>query len=395
MTHDSLVSEGLTKVARPDISSRPTPFLIGTLVHMLSASEKHLGKQSVKFSRIALVCFAICGALSARAQESIGDFSISGIFLEPTFTYNEPNRGHFDIGRSFLAATWTRDQELSATVKVGTKNLVGLPIRYGPEPIDELGLIEACAQLDSPFGRIRAGLVPVPFGIEGGDAEERLRFPRSLVFQRRVINLRDHGVSYRIGYQGFFNDWAVHNGESGSDLDNEAWFTGRWGWQGGRFVRAGISGSAGATTRLSTNPTGTNTELLAGMNPDERARIRIANMFVEWEVSKFHVDFEATAGDTTQDSGVRKLRATHLDLEYLPNESVSWLGRYDRLDPSELPNDRVDEATLGIAYRSRYENSVLYFLATRQTLENVEEGIHRFQLVWRLTPSANSFRSAL
>jgi hypothetical protein len=126
------------------------------------------------------------------AQESLGSLAVSGLFLEPTFVYYEPSQGSFEAGRSFLAISWTREPNLSAVLKVGSRSLIGTPARYGPAPVDQLALIEGYAQLDMIAGTIRGGLVPIEWSLEGGDTEERLRFPRSLLFENRAINLRDY-----------------------------------------------------------------------------------------------------------------------------------------------------------------------------------------------------------
>ncbi|MEK7356931.1 MAG: hypothetical protein AAB250_10805 [Bdellovibrionota bacterium] len=350
--------------------------------------------------RSALMIFAgliaLCAVSPVRAAETLGDIGVSGLLLEPSFRFEEPRRGQFDVGRSYLAVTWTRDPSVSASIKLGSRSLIGKPARYGPAATDDIAVIEAYAQLESAFGRIRAGLVPLPYGWEGGDSEHRLSLPRSQLFRNRIVNIRDHGVSYHVGFEGYFSDWAIHNGEGGPDLDNDMWFTLRSGWEGARFLRLGLSGTTGSTNAASTNLTpATWTSADAGLSIGERAKIRIANAFLNWEVNPIEVTLEATAGNTFQDSGDRELRAVHLDLNFVPNESVSWLTRYDIFDPSTAPNDRSDEYTLGLAWKGKYRNSVLYVLGSKQVLENVPLNVHKAEIIWRMTPSANSFRSPL
>ncbi|HVK61358.1 MAG TPA: hypothetical protein VM432_07400 [Bdellovibrionales bacterium] len=333
-------------------------------------------------------------ALRAEA-ENLGELTLSGLLIEPAFTLDEPKRGHFDIGRSFIAASWIRDEMISAKMKLGSKSLIGQPARYGPGPTDELGLIEAYGQADTSFGMLRAGLVPIQYGLEGGDIEEQLRFPRSFIYSKRIVNLRDHGVSYHIDNKGFFTDFAVHNGEGGPDLDNEIWVTGRWGWQSPRAIRMGFSGTTGGTTPLSTDPDGTSSSTEAGLNVDESSRIRIANAFLSWRFDPFLFETEASGGDVIQDSGVEKIRGIRGDFEYRSSDRFSWLVRYDSYDPSDSPKDREIEYTAGWAWRSKYENSVLYIFGSKVVQENVEQDTHRLQILWRLTPTASGFGTRL
>jgi hypothetical protein len=330
------------------------------------------------------------------AQESLGSLAVSGLFLEPTFVYYEPSQGSFEAGRSFLAISWTREPNLSAVLKVGSRSLIGTPARYGPAPVDQLALIEGYAQLDMIAGTIRGGLVPIEWSLEGGDTEERLRFPRSLLFENRAINLRDYGVSYHLSTGGFFSDWAIHNGEGGTDLDNRMWFTFRAGFQNGRALKVGISGSTGSTTPLSTNVAiPTTTVTTAGYDVTHSAKIRLANAFGEFNWERLTGSFEVTGGDVQQDSGSNRLRAGHVDLDYDLSDKWSLLARYDQFDPTSADNDSVHDMMAGVALKSVYENSVLYLFGSQRKYEGQPNDIHRVLLIWRMTPLANSFRSPL
>jgi hypothetical protein len=137
------------------------------------------------------------GRVNAQADEGLGRLEISDLLLQPTFTAGEQHKGAFTLESSYLAATWTHSRTISAVFKIGSTDLIGAPARYGPVPAATLGFLEAYAQSDSDFGRARFGMIPIPFGLEGGDAERRLRFPRSFLFQARYVNIRDNGFSYR------------------------------------------------------------------------------------------------------------------------------------------------------------------------------------------------------
>ena len=328
--------------------------------------------------------------------ESLGKLELSDLLIEPVFQLNEPKLASFGLGNSYLAAIWKRDNALSAEIKVGSRDLLGRPRRYGLATDNELALVEAYAQYDSVYGRIRAGLIPIAFSSQGGDAEARLSLTRSLLFRNRQVNLRDYGLSYRLTNEGFFSDWAIHNGEGGRDLDNETWFTARWGYEGGRFFRAGVSGSAGRTSPSSTNPLGVSSSVDAGLDVDEIARIRIANFFFDWESAPVRIEFQATGGDTRQGDDISKFRTLNADFIIAAGESLSWILRYDTFDPkTDAGGDLVTEATAGLAWRTRYDNSVLYLLGTKRWLQDTSSERHALLVMWRVTPSAVGYRTAL
>jgi hypothetical protein len=353
---------------------------------------------------LTLVVLVGLVSVSAQASELLGDLAVSGIFLEPSFTYSDNHQGSFQPGNSFIAATWTRDSEISAVLKVGSRSLINQPARYGSTDGSQIAMIEAYGQMATSYGRVRAGMIPIPFGVEGGDAEERLRFPRSQVFSRGLIGLRDQGLSYHISNAGYFSDWAIHNGEGGPDLDNELWFTMRMGWQGGRFFRLGISGQTGRTNPSSTDPGALvpppYTINQAGMDQTKASKVRLANLFLDWEDDPTRLEFEMTTGDTIQDDDgggtlTYGVRAAHLDYEYLRRDQWSALARIDTYDPNISAAQRTDQYTVGLSLKSKYETSALYFFVTDTLQENVPGNVYSFQLIWRMTPAANSYFAPL
>lgn len=333
----------------------------------------------------------------SKADETLGQLSVSSVFLEPQFVYSEPSHGAFEVGKSFLAVEWNREPSLSAVLKVGSRSLIGTPARYGPAPIDQLALIEGYAQLDTEIGSIRGGLVPIEYSLEGGDTEERLRFPRSLLYDYRFVNLRDYGASYHMSTGGFYSDWAVHNGEGGTDFDNRMWFTFRAGFQNGRSFKLGLSGSTGSTTPSSTARAGVTLPTLvqAGFDPTQAAKVRLANLFSEGTWERLTVTLEATLGSAQQDSVTQQLKAGHIDADYNFSDTWSLLARYDLLDPTSASNDRIENVMAGVALKSIYENSVLYLFGSRLRTEGDANDTHRILLIWRMTPFANAFRSPL
>lgn len=343
----------------------------------------------------------ILTAGSARAQdtapaESLGRLEVADIFLEPTYGYREfGHAGSFDLGTSYMAIGWTRDAMISSVLKLGAPSLIGRPARFATTVTSEsVAVFEGYIQVNTDYGRVRFGMIPIPFGLEGGDVERHLSFPRSQLFQARYLVLRDYGFGYHIANEGFFSDWALHNGEGGSDLDNEIWFTARLGWQSHRSFRLGFSGSTGRSNQLSTDPQNLGNSKLpaAWIDVDQPARYRIVNLFVEVLAKPLHFETEATAGEAVQGESVIKTRALHADLEVdLGKGPVRALARYDLMSPrNDVAGNQVFEYSAGLAWHSRYDNSVLSLIGTKKVVENVSQDDHRVLVVWRVTPVAGA-----
>lgn len=344
-----------------------------------------------KLLLLVLTSLLIFAPAVSTAQEKIGTLSVSDLYLEPRFLYQEGESGGFSAGNSLVSFSWIRDEVISATVTAGTRELVNRPRRFIVESEDELTLAEAYIEARSTLGTFRFGRVPIPFGTEGGRAESNLKFRRSLLFRDGWIGLRDQGLSYTIEHRNFFNEWAIHNGESGEDLDNQTWFTGRWGWTNDK-IYTGFSGSTGRTTPASTQDvTGSRTFADAGLNPDISSRLRFANVFFEWDYKVFSFEIEGTMGDVRQASQSATLTAAHADFQYRIKKNFSVLGRYDILEPSnKVAEDKIEESTFGLAYRGWYETSTLYLFASRVREQGNDDSNHQVLLIWRLSPLATS-----
>jgi hypothetical protein len=326
----------------------------------------------------------------ARAEQ-IGEMRFSDFLLEPSFQYNEGRRGSFSPGNSYLAGDWHRDSALSARLKVGSRDLLGVPAVYAstafvsalPAQANTPALVEAFGQVETTYGRFRMGLIPIAFSLDGGDSEARLRFPRSLFFENRLVALRDVGLSYHIDNEGFFSDWAVHNGEAGADLDNELWFTARWGYRSGHDLQVGFSGSTGRTSPLATAPSGLTLS----------SKTRLANFFFAMQSQKLSFEFEGATGEVRTDAALKRLRSGHVDVDLEVESQALILARYDFYDPDVGVNgDQTQMASLGLAFRSKYETSSFYLIGSKVWREGVPQAIHQGMVIWRLTPVANPRR---
>jgi hypothetical protein len=174
------------------------------------------------------------------------------------------------------------------------------------------------------------------------------------------------------------------------------WFTARWGWQDGERFRIGVSGSTGSTSVKSTNPLGNSSSTLAGLDVNRGARVRVANGFLEWDLKPVKISMEANAGDTRQGDDVIKFRESHADLEIKGGSHTLYLVRYDTMDPrSDVSGDQLTDISAGVAWRSEYDNSVIYLLGTKRIQQDVNQDQHKAMIYWQITPIAQTSQSAL
>jgi len=329
-------------------------------------------------------------------QERLGKVYLSDLFLSPRFDYTEPKSGSFLLGNSYVAADWTRGELISGHFAYGTKSLIGVPSRYGVVNGEEFAIIEGYVQIESEWGRFRLGLQPIPFGLESGINEANLRFERSLLYQRGTMGIRDIGLGYSVSSAGFFNDWLVHNGEGGDDLDSQMWFTTRIGYHK-KFFTGGVSAQTGQTNPLSTDPNGNlistpgGSLQATGINIDEGAKYRYFNLFFAYRSKDLETGFEVTTGDVFQSQFSSHPNTGHFDV-FLPfKESWGALFRYDYYDPKDGSDPTNQQYTIGACYRSRYETSSVYLYGSLVVMPAPLNDVHQILLVWRVSPFAQKY----
>ncbi len=329
-------------------------------------------------------------------QERLGKVYLSDIFLSPRFNYAEPKSGSFMPGNSYLAGDWTRGDAISGHLAFGTKSLIGVPARYGIVNDQDFVLVEGYAQIVSNYGRFRLGLQPIPFGMETGINEANLRFERSLIYQKRLMGIRDVGLGYSITNDGFFSDWLIHNGEGGRDLDNQTWFTARLGYHKDNLT-GGLSGQTGKTSPLSTDPTGNlaatpgGSLQTTGINIDDGAKYRLLNLFIAYRTKDIETGLEFTSGDIFQSQTQSHPSGGHVDV-FLPfGEVFAAMFRYDYFDPKNTIDPTNQQYTLGACFRSPYETSNIYIFGSRNVLPAGQSDSHQVLLVWRVSPFASKY----
>ncbi len=342
---------------------------------------------------VALTLSKFLWVTSASAAELGGTVDWDQLWLESGARLVEPRDGEFTLSGARLGARWTFE-DVSARVGLGTRNLVARPWRYpgaATERSTDLVVVDAWLNWKTSVGDWRFGQQDVPFGVEAPDDSQR-RWTRSLVLKRGLLALRDLGLGYRVQSGVFASHWLVHNGESGSDLDRETWFTAHIEWENRSeksLWRATLSGQTGRTTPTSTAPTGVASSALE-LVPGERSHLRLAALGLQ---SRFQVGSETFewlgegfAAEVTQDSRSRRWRSGRSDLTWEANARWAWLLRYEMEDEDlHRARDSRQEASLGLQFYSLSKTGRALVVATKSWPE-VGQAEHRGEVLFRFSP---------
>ncbi|HRK07244.1 MAG TPA: hypothetical protein PLZ57_05705 [Pseudobdellovibrionaceae bacterium] len=351
----------------------------------LARSSRHI------LSAISMI--ALGATATAPAAELGGSVDWDQLWLESGARLVEPRDGEFTLSGARLGARWTFE-DVSARVGLGTRNLVARPWRYpgaSTERSTDLVVVDAWLNWKTSVGDWRFGQQDVPFGIEAADDSQR-RWTRSLILKRGLVALRDLGLGYRVESGVFASQWLVHNGESGSDLDRETWFTAKIEWENRNeksLWRATLSGQTGRTTPTSTAPAGVTSSALE-LVPTEKSHVRLASLGV---LTRFQVGSEifewlgeGFGAEVTQDSRSRRWRSGRSDLTWEASSRWAWLLRYE-VEDEDLHRDRDSrqEASLGLQFYSLSKTGRALLVATKSWPE-VGQAEHRGEVLFRFSP---------
>jgi hypothetical protein len=329
------------------------------------------------------IWFFIFMSVPALAREQLGLLKVDNLVIRPQFYLLEPALGDFQLGESLFSVRWEMDTKIDAVFTVGAKDLIGTSTHYVEELGEDLGFIEAYGEYSSSYGKVRAGLQPVAFGYEGSLGEADLNMPRSLVYQKRLVPLRDIGLSYQIEYMGFFTRMMVHNGESGANVDGRPWYTANWGWRDQRRWQFGLSGQTGTTKPESTN---LSQDQLAGVDPLKPAHWRLGGPFMVWTPHRWRLIFEGHVGEVTQEKVTNKYGVGNVSLTHT-GEPWFWGIRYDHLDPHlDQDGDQQRQISLSVGYLSERNTSRVFLVVSKVFEETRQLPNDELRLVWHLTP---------
>ncbi|MCB0362383.1 MAG: hypothetical protein KDD35_06660 [Bdellovibrionales bacterium] len=328
----------------------------------------------------------------------MGQLSFEELSLRAGYFVSEGQNSEFNLNESLIGFSWRLDKNIRSFVGLGGLKLINSPLHYSSSSSHEWGLVEAYGEYMTSYGRWRFGLIPLEYAIEGSRRESELEWSRSLLFKRRVVGLRDYGISYSIDYEGFYSRWAFHNGEGDGKnaRDSRVWMTSSWGWTNFDKLNFGFSGNTGRTAPIATSVSGDN---LAGVDPTQSAKWSMATFYLHyWTTKSWSSLLELTWGGREQDEalvaeGRGKFFSGHFDWAYDWSSQMGILLRGDYFDPNlGVSGDIEREFSLAWSFRSQEGNSRLYLMGTKVLEEGGEKSqINNdlFQIVWHL--SSESF----
>ncbi len=307
-------------------------------------------------------------SLSHASQEHLGTFSLSDILLQPQLKFVESDGGEFSLERSYIFTKWEYDKNLSVEFGWGQLSYI-TPSRFSNTVITSntnFGIFEAYGQWDSNYGVIRAGLVPINFGYEGGARESQRLLPDTLFLENHYFGLRDYGATYSNAHNGFFTLATVHNGEGGTDIDGNLWFTEKLGWKNRAGLEFAFSGQIG--------------EFRSAVE----SKTRIVGLYSAFNLYKINCVAEGFVGDSKSTANYEQFHSWHVDLNH-PIGDVGIQVRYDILDPNKTTiGDQTSRWIAGLNISNEQRTSTLFLWG----IKNLEEGTKVFNdeimLVWKI-----------
>lgn len=332
---------------------------------------------------VALLCLPPF-ADATVVREDIGELKIHDLLLRPNFMLREGQEGNFSIGESSFALRWELEQKFAGVIRIGSRTLMNPLARYASKVPDDVTLVEAFAEYNDVYGRFRMGRMPVEFGYEGRMWERNLIFPRSLLFQRRAMMLRDVGVAYDVTENNWYTGFVVHNGESDNDVDGRSWYTARWGYKADSY-EIGLAGQTGSTRPVATSLSG---DTLANVDPTKNEKWRIGGLYGAIQEKTWEWVLECYMGELEQEQDVTKYATGHTDFSYLFSKTFSTHLRYDFFDPNiRLYGDQERQVSLALMLSNQSHSSNLILVGTKVIGEGNTVHNDEIRLIWSLSPS--------
>lgn len=340
------------------------------------------------FLNIAAVIMSTFIAFEAFAEkefqksELIGTLSISDLLMQPQFISTEDSTNNFELGRSYLFLSWKMNKELSAHFGIGRQELINHNSRLSSNVANsgdykDFSFFEAYGQLDSKFGTIRAGLIPLGFGWEGLHPESEWVLPRTLfyggeddTYLTQNFGFRDYGVSYFVSYKDFYTQTAVHNGENGNDIDGKLWHTATVGWKNKSGLEGALSMSNGKYREGTGNPI---------------LDFAYANVFFGFHYYDIMLLAEGTHGQVDNLGVETRFWNYHFDVSHPLTKGLSILGRYELSDPdTTVTSDRTRRTIVGLSLFNQLRTSSLNIWAI-QNKESVNDlNNDQLMVVWKI-----------
>jgi hypothetical protein len=335
-------------------------------------------------SALLLLLVVAPAAFASVLREDIGELKIHDLLLRPNFIFQEGRESNFSIGESSFALRWELERKFAGVIRIGPRSLLNPTARYSATVPDDITLVEAFAEYNDVYGRFRMGRLPVEFGYEGRLWERNLIFPRSMLFSKRVIMLRDVGVAYDVSENGWYTGFVVHNGESDNDVDGRSWYTARWGYKADN-AEIGLAGQTGSTRPIATQ---TSNDTLAGVDPTQNEKWRFYGLYTQANGKYLEWVFEAYMGELEQGTDITKLFTGHTDLSYQWSKTFSTHLRYDYFDPNLSKSaDSDTQISLALMFSNPSHSSNLILVGTKDIQQGVTVHDDQVRLIWSLSPS--------
>ncbi len=326
--------------------------------------------------RISLLIHMILLAFVTNVEaqsEQLGELGLGEFLMQPSLVLDSRVESGFELGPSYVDFVWNKDNKYQAHIVFGDLNLLGVPQFVGVDT-DGYGLISGFAEMQTSYGDVKAGLIPIQFGLEAGISESRLYFERSLIHEMRYLFIRDLGLQYFIEHNGFYTYSTVHNGEAGENTDNRYWFTTQFGFRGPAGADVGLSGSVG--------------RYFPGVE-EEHLR-RAGNIHAKFSLRNLGAAVEATFGEDVLDGEKTPFLGWHADLRHPLFGSISILARFDHFDSDRDSGDSIiEKSTFGLAVDDLSYNSILYLYYHRRWDESSGQIDNQGLILWRLTSLFN------
>lgn len=343
------------------------------------------------FKKFTVLALVFAGAASEGMTEKLGQLELTDVLLRPYFLLKEPQEGEFQLGETSVQFTWHIDRHFRSIVRVGPKAMWNPMARFNTGPSSDIGLVEAYGLYTSLYGEVKAGMIPINYAAEGSLGDGNLYFPRSNLFENRVIPLRDMGIEYAVQHNGYYSDLKVHNGEGPDNPDGRMWVSGNWGWKDRNKFQVGLAGMTGTTKPISTSTSG---DTLANVDETQEARWRMGTFFLRWFPGEWKTLLEVSMGEVEQgadDKVVGRFKGGHFDLVY---EKSRWavMSRWQYFEPSsQAKNDLQRETSLGLIFKNQNQTSKVFIIGTKIVEDGAKVANDELRLIWQLTPLVTEY----
>lgn len=322
------------------------------------------------------VLFLLCltASLNSAAAENPASFSVNDIFLQSSAKVQEGNAGGLDFPQWKFGALAKFSPTLELNLSLGSPSLLYLP-SWSTLANQGASLLDVKAQIKTSVADFYAGQFLTPFGLEGTRGENELFFPRSFLYERGLIPLRDYGVGIFSQNDGFYFNVAAHSGEGANysaSTDSRLFGTGQWGYETPTHEALGLSIIEGRV-----------------INPLTLAetKLRGGNLFFKFHLFKMAIDLEGSIFQSILNQVESNYLAWHGDFSYIASDSVNIIARYEQYNP----NTKISSNVLGRGYfgiewhgKNSFSRLFIYLVKNNESLNEMPNDEVRF--VWRITP---------